>query len=350
WRFDAENDARNFGLSDAQCDAAFPDLYQELERASQWYADKKIREEDVHIWTADKDMGDGHHHGQIHAMIHGGELIIIEERAGSADRSRALSAMASMYRAINAISNPADIPDIEFVFDIQDISGDRKYEDRVRWAWCRHKSVPDVWVMPDFDGWSYSDDAVGSYVSFRENVAQLEQPFEEKIPQLVWRGSTGVNHDLRMSLVNAAENQTWGDVKQINWMTRENVIPMQDFCKYQYLAHTEGNSWSGRLRYLQNCLSVSVIHELDYVAHYYPLLKADGPEQNYVAVKRDFSDLAEKMDHLTANTAAARRIAEESARTFRDRYLTPAAEACYWRRMFKLYAAAQDFSPRLYED
>ena len=56
------------------------------------------------------------------------------------------------------------------------------------------------------------------------------------------------------------------------------------------------------------------------------------------------------MDHLTANPAAARRIAEESARTFRDRYLTPAAEACYWRRMFKLYAGAQDFSPRLYED
>lgn len=63
-----------------------------------------------------------------------------------------------------------------------------------------------------------------------------------------------------------------------------------------------------------------------------------GPYQNYVEVERDFSDLSEKIQPLVDDTNAARRIAENSARTFRERYLTPAAEACYWRALFDGYS------------
>jgi hypothetical protein len=36
WSFDHRRDQRNFGLSDDQCDAAFPDLYREIDRAVAW--------------------------------------------------------------------------------------------------------------------------------------------------------------------------------------------------------------------------------------------------------------------------------------------------------------------------
>jgi hypothetical protein len=36
WAFDARRDQRNFGLSDDQCNAAFPDLYYEIDRAAAW--------------------------------------------------------------------------------------------------------------------------------------------------------------------------------------------------------------------------------------------------------------------------------------------------------------------------
>jgi hypothetical protein len=40
---------------------------------------------------------------------------------------------------------------------------------------------------------------------------------------------------------------------------------------------------------------------------------------------------------LVSDTEAAQRIADNSVKTFRERYLTPAAEACYWRSLFDGY-------------
>jgi hypothetical protein len=73
----------------------------------------------------------------------------------------------------------------------------------------------------------------------------------------------------------------------------------------------------------------------------------DGPNQNIVSVERDFSDLNAKMNYYLKHSDEAKRIAENSARVFRDRYLTPAAQACYWRRLFKAWSTVS-FTPELY--
>lgn len=46
------------------------------------------------------------------------------------------------------------------------------------------------------------------------------------------------------------------------------------------------------------------------------------------------------MDSLLEDPAAAERIANNSVSTFRERYLTPAAEACYWRALWSGWARA----------
>ncbi|KAK8197989.1 glycosyl transferase family 90-domain-containing protein [Phyllosticta capitalensis] len=346
WRFDSEKDALNYGLTDDQCDAAFPGLFQEIDRAREHFKENKIQEKDVRIGAGEEEITNSR--SEFHAMIYNGQLIVVNETKGEPDRSRGLAALASLHRAMNAIPNPRELPNIEFVLDLHD-RGEAGSPDKVRWTWARHKTNQNMWVVPDFDGWSYPDDAVGSYPQFRDEVMEAEVPLDDKIPQLAWRGSLGVNGGLRKALVEASENQTWSDVKSIDWRTRNNVIPMQDFCKYKYVAHTEGNTWSGRLRYLHNCNSVPVIHELDWVAHYYPLLRREGARQNYIHVERDFSDLSSAMEDLEARPDFARAIAAESVSTFRDRYLTPAAEACYWRRLIHAWASVQAFEPRLYD-
>ena len=53
------------------------------------------------------------------------------------------------------------------------------------------------------------------------------------------------------------------------------------------------------------------------------------------------------MAHLLANPAEAQRIADNSVKTFRERYLTPAAEACYWRKLWDAYANVSE-TPKLY--
>lgn len=77
---------------------------------------------------------------------------------------------------------------------------------------------------------------------------------------------------------------------------------------------------------------------------------ASGPEQNYVEVERDFTDLTPKIEALLADPAAAERIANNSVKTFRERYLTQAAEACYWRALLDGYASVWKGNVSLWDE
>ena len=210
--------------------------------------------------------------------------------------------------------------------------------------------------MPDFGYWAWPEPKVSSYGEVRRRARQVEEgrpppgaptgaantnseayTWARKHPQLVWRGAAGLS-PTRNALLKATANKTWADVKTIDWRPgkgHQDILAMSDHCKYRFVAHTAGSSYSGRLKYLQNCRSVVVAHRLAWTTHDNHLLRASGPEQNFVEVERDFSDLEQKMAGLLEDDARAERIADNSARTFRDRYLSPAAETCYWRRLIR---------------
>lgn len=154
-----------------------------------------------------------------------------------------------------------------------------------------------------------------------------------------------MNNPSRTALVDSARDKEWADVG-----TMGARMHMAEFCKYQFPVHTEGNAWSGRLRYLANCNSVSIIPPLNYQAHFYGLLVAEGPEQNHISVREDFSDLEEKIMYYKEHPVEAEQLARKSVEMFRDRYLTPAAEACYWRRLIRNWAEVQAFQPEAYEE
>lgn len=262
-----------------------------------------------------------------------------------------------IYRAITAIPDPRSLPNVEFTLDRMDHPNpEPQRPGRTAWAWTRHLSDNNTWVMPDFNGWASSGwDTVGGYRAFREKTKQTIGPFPKKTPKLLWRGQLNVGQKIsipRTQLLEAAKDQPWSDVGEIHWGNPDKVVAMEDHCKWQFLGHTEGNSWSGRLRNLVNCNSAIVIHNpLEWVAHFYPLLRPTGPKQNYIAVHNDWSDLRATMEHyLTpAGQKEAERIADETQRTFRDRYMTPAAEACYIRRMIYEWAKVQKWEPQLYK-
>ena len=108
-----------------------------------------------------------------------------------------------------------------------------------------------------------------------------------------------------------------------------------------------GRSYSASLKYRQACMSVVIAHKLQFIQHHHYLLVSSGPDQNFVEVERDFSDLSEKMQQLLDDPALSERIANNSVATFRDRYLTPAAETCYWRKLLDGWTSA---SPKISRD
>lgn len=115
-------------------------------------------------------------------------------------------------------------------------------------------------------------------------------------------------------------------------------ITMPDHCKYKFAVHTEGTTWSGRLKYLLSCHSTILVHPLTYVTHLYHLLESEGPNQNYVPVDKEWKELSATMDMLLADDGKAKKIADNAVTKFRDQYFTPAAQTCYFRRLFKVWS------------
>lgn len=351
WQFVAEQDANNFALDHQQCGAAFPDLYREIERAVHLRKDGlgHIRAADVLLDWRDESV--------FRALIHENKLRILETRgiyARDAFRERAYAVLQQIHRALLGASAAGEsLPTIEFAVNVDDrpCLPEAANDTHVVWSFARNlgdRSHDRAWLMPDFNFWAWAGIA-GDFAEFRGRAAQRDAFISDKIPQAVWRGVTWTNPSVRGPLIDVSKGKSWADVEEIHWEDKSNMMPTEDFCRYAFVVHTEGRSWSGRMKYLLQCDSVPVVHEREWAGHYYHLLRDKGENQNFVLVKRDFSDLEKKMKHYLAHEDEAQRISDNAMATFRDRYLTPAAQACYWRRLIKGWSEV-GFQPEVWED
>lgn len=256
-----------------------------------------------------------------------------------------------MHRALAAAHDKASIPDIEFVFSVEDKASDvTGGHMQPLWVVARKADEQSFFLVPDFGLWAWDNiitgenNEIGPYDEIVEKALAIEKntPFTSKIPQLVWRGKLSFAPKLRRGLLDASRDREWSDVKELNWDVRENYLTLEDHYKYQFIAHVEGRSYSASLKYRQACNSVVVAHKLSYIQHHHYLLVSSGPQQNYVEVERDFSDLDVKMRDLLDHPEKAEMIAHNSVRTFRERDLTDAAEACYWRALWRGYGTVSE--------
>jgi len=233
--------------------------------------------------------------------------------------------LQNIHRAI--LTSPEPIPNMEFSIKINDrIELNNTFPNVTTWTFSRNISDPvmeQVWLMPDFNFWAYPRVAP-AYGEYQRQALEIGDNFAAKKDLLVWRGTIAFNPIIRGDLLKQTENQTWSDVKKV----------AED-------SDDEESLWS--------CHSVVFIHKLSHYTHLYHLLESSGPGQNYVPVENDFVDLPAKMEGLLANQAEAKRIADNAASKFRDRYVTPAAQTCYWRRLLDTWASLTD-APELYEE
>jgi len=351
WTFDYRKDGRNYGLSDEQCSAAFPELTYEIDRAVEYRKDKlggRITEDEVDVSWAPDSM--------IRAMIHDNQLYIIDANhvEDVRERPRTLATLSAIHRAITAY--PGKLPNIEFSFSVHDWAlHPTGASNRTTWSYTRSGDQEKLWLMPDFNLWGWPDVGIRSYAELQQILFETEDKFLEKIPKLVWRGSLGVgSKDVRQGLLDNSKNKPWSDVLELKWddaeLMAERLLTMQDHCAYMFVAQTEGNSYSGRLKFLLNCHSVVFSHRLKWIEPYHHLMRHSGPEQNYVQVQRDYADLDSAMARFVAphQWDHARQIADNSRRMFRERYLTPAAEACYWRSLIRAWSGLMTWTPEFW--
>jgi hypothetical protein len=344
WRFVAERDRNDHTLTLAQCNKAFPDLYREIDRSRAFWQDRlgpggKLTEDNWGLkWSND---------GGLRAMIWEGKLYIIESRGLNHFlhwKERSHATLHAIQRAIIGAREP--IPNIEFSIKINDkIDLTDEHPNTTVWNFNRNitdKAMEQVWLIPDFNFWAYPRVA-GAYGDFQRQAIDFYDDYNNKMPKLVWRGTTDFNPEIRLKLIEQSEGKAWSDVHKVAEDVHDEEatkwrISMPDHCKYKFAVHTEGTSWSGRLKYLLSCHSTIVIHPLTFTTHLYHLLEASGPNQNYVRCEKDWTDLPQAMDSLLTDNAKAKRIADNAAAKFRDQYFTPAAQTCYFRHLFEVWS------------
>lgn len=118
------------------------------------------------------------------------------------------------------------------------------------------------------------------------NVAQIESatPSTVKIDRAIWRGTLHFNSIdnicLRHNLVAATKGKAWADVVPVEspTATKESIgnrIAIWDLCRFKYILHTDGVTYSGRLPYSQACESVvltpPILHHSWTTQHLKPL-------------------------------------------------------------------------------
>jgi hypothetical protein len=261
---------------------------------------------------------------------------------------REQATLHALHRAI--LTSPEPLPNIEFSFISDDISSPGAI-----WAYARNTSDSRLWLMPDFGYWSWPEPKIGAYleVQMKAKAMDSKTPWAEKKNKLIWRGAS-LELLVREQLVNVSRGHDWADVKIFSWEEEalksesKEILTMDQHCQYKYVAHTEGISYSARLQNLQNCNSVIVAHKLNWTQHHHHFMISSGPEQNFVEVAADFSNLPETMERLMENDAKSERIAANNIKTFREHYLTPAAETCYWRKLIRGYAKVS-FEPDFFD-
>ncbi|KAI9754953.1 MAG: RNA helicase required for poly(A+) mRNA export [Chaenotheca gracillima] len=335
-------DGKNRMLTDSECDLAFPGLYDDIERSvtlAQWskISKKKLDKVDMIV-------------GMIRGFLYDQQLFV--NSTGPLYHSRTEAVLHALHRAV--VTSPEPLPDVDFLFGTLD----NMPADTIAWGFTNDVTLPHIWLMPDFGFWSWPEPKVSSFeeqqrhIVMQENgypgAAPAKSPEEDrtlgwtkKDPRLAWRGAI-LDVLSREQLVNQTRDKPWADVRILDWKDEEAVkrdrMEMSDHCRYKFVAQTEGWSNSGRLKHLLNCRSVVMMPPIHWREHFHPLLQSSGPDQNYVEVAPDWSDVEEKISELLRDDAKAQRIADNSVRTFRERYLSLAAETCYWRKLIRGWA------------
>jgi len=232
-------------------------------------------------------------------------------------------------------------------------------------------------LMPHFSFWAWKLPFIGSLGRAAAAIDRIEEAhptLASKIPKAVWRGTSWYNsvHNprLRQSLLTATKGKPWADVEALTWVgdNATNAIPVEDFCRYRYVLHTEGVAYSGRFQFLQLCGSVVLTPPIQWMQHTThlarPVFAADIPalqkagskeshasrerarkawprpytpgEANIVFVAPDWSNLEETIAWLEAHPDIAQGIARRQRDVYAGGgYFSPAAEACYWRALVR---------------
>ncbi|SPO26218.1 uncharacterized protein UTRI_02494 [Ustilago trichophora] len=367
---------RDRTMTESTCRSEFPLLFPQLEANVAAWKDKGG------ISYADLDQAartSATNWGMARVVIRDGQLYLRQVREGGESRISALlhllnTAITTLPSSADQASISSNGTGIELV--LSEADKDASASSDAIWVLSKKISEPaakGTWLMPDFGFAGWPEAGIASFDEFLHLAALQDHlvPWPQKGDKVLWRGLAN-GYLPRVDLLAKSDPskvtgaERWADVKQTSFhdvgAEFHPLIPMHEHCRHKFLIQTEGNSYSGRGKFLWSCRSVTVAHKLEWTQHFHPALNSDptSKEQNFVELPGPlFSALEETTlalqasAHIPANQDLPpnyakssgglgmnppQRIAQNAVEQLRHRYLTPAATNCYLRAALKSYA------------
>lgn len=209
WTYEYERDRNNHGLSTEQCDSAFPELYNEIDRAVEHWKDRKITPASIELPRGND--------GGVRILIHDQQLRIISTKGLQREdfRHRIIAVLQQLLRALTA-AEAADepIPDTEFTIIVDDKPILHPGPSSPLWGFTRSYANPrhdDIWLIPDFHFFGAPPEAEG-FRDMQKKSRQHDGPLIKKIPKVAWRGVSWTNPEIRKPLLQVTKGKKWADV------------------------------------------------------------------------------------------------------------------------------------------
>ncbi|SJX62208.1 uncharacterized protein SRS1_13055 [Sporisorium reilianum f. sp. reilianum] len=377
---------RDRTMDAATCQAEFPLLYPQIQHnVAAWKAKGGIKYSDLD----EAARTCAANWGMARVVIRDGQLFLRQVREGGESRISALLHLLHTAVVTDPSSFAPETDDdatntgVELV--LSEADKDASPTSDAVWVLSKRASEAEskgTWLLPDFGFAGWPEAGIASFDEFL-HLAQLQDhlvPWSQKADRVLWRGLAN-GYPPRVDLLSRTDPlkvpgaDKWADVKQTSFhdvgADFHPIIPMHEHCRHKFLVQTEGNSYSGRGKFLWSCRSVTVAHPMEWTQHFHPALNADpySREQNMVELAGPLFDGLEQTTLQLQNTAhipaaqdlalnvsaqgalrlnPPQRIADNAVESLRHRYLTAAATMCYLRAAIRAYAGVlrKDTWPR----
>ena len=346
------------------CDQLYPHhpekgLYSQLLTDMQTFSKRKIVKEDIENMSA--SCANCHR-----IQIINNTLYHVPSKTAFEYETRSRSVKTVLKLVTDTFSN---FTDMDLFFNVEDTTGLGHFNDVLFnvpvFALTKSKNVKhglrheNIILMPCFTLWSWPEARAGRWKGKLNSIlnAGLRLKFEERTSKAFWRGvfNNGGRrwfHSLSVKYPNLV------DVKENTWSGRANAIALtgsvayttlEDHCKFKYLLHIEGGSYSSRLKYLLLCGSTVIYDRGNHWDEYwYHLLEHN---QNVILFEKggNETEFNKTLDYLIKNEDKAKEIGNQG-RQLVSHYLSENAISCFWWKILDEYGKLIGYKPTLHPD
>ncbi|XP_064640507.1 protein O-glucosyltransferase 2-like isoform X2 [Lineus longissimus] len=263
-----------------------------------------------------------------------------------------------MDNILLSLARKVKLPDMEFIVNLGDwplVTKKRADPPIPIFSWCGSDDTNDI-VMPTYDITEATLETMGRVMLDMLSVQANTGPkWDNKTAQGFFRGRD--SRQERLDLVKLSRKHPGIlDAKLTNMFffkhNKEEVgelvkhISFFDFFKYKYQISLDGTVAAYRLPYLLAGDAVVFKQDSPYYEYFYKDLI---PHEHYIPIKRDISDVLDKIQWAKDNDEEARQIAKNAQKYVQDHLLADEI-FCYHMVLFEEYSKLLVSKPHIYKE